>query len=153
MCREFAARYVEAHKREFKRLASSASGTSRTSPWIPHDEASIAGAFIDFFEKDYVYRGLKPVYWCIYDRTALAEAEVEYEDHTSPSIWVKFPVVESRKSATLGNDVSGLIWTTTPWTLPANRALAFHPEFEYVVAETPAGKLLLAKERLTSLRG
>ncbi len=56
-------------------------------------EASIAGAFIDFFEKGYVYRGLKPVYWCIYDRTALAEAEVEYEDHTSPSIWVKFPVV------------------------------------------------------------
>ena len=62
-------------------------------------EASIADAFIDFLEKGYVYRGLKPVYWCIYDRTALAEAEVEYEDHTSPSIWVKFPVVAGGKRA------------------------------------------------------
>ena len=112
---------------------------------------ALPGAFIDFLEKGYVYRGLKPVYWCIYDRTALAEAEVEYEDHTSPSIWVKFPVVEDAKSSKLGPGVSALIWTTTPWTLPANRALAFHPDFEYVVAETPAGKLLLAKERVGAL--
>src|SRR6185437_13168548 len=100
-------------------------------------------------EKGYVYRGLKPVYWCIYDRTALAEAEVEYEDHTSPSVWVKFPVGADEKlnRLGLGDGVSALIWTTTPWTLPANRALAFHPDFEYVVADTTAGKLLLAKER------
>ena len=114
-------------------------------------EACIAGAFIDFFEKGYVYRGLKPVYWCICDRTALAEAEVEYEDHTSPSVWVKFPVVPAQKSSALGSDVNALIWTTTPWTLPANRALAFHPDFEYAVAQTPAGKLLLAKERIPAL--
>jgi isoleucyl-tRNA synthetase len=73
---------------------------------------------------------------------------VEYENHTSPSIWVKFPVVADSKSAMLGNDVNALIWTTTPWTLPANRALAFHPEFEYAIAETPTGKLLLAKDRI-----
>ena len=85
MCREFAARYVESHKRNFAGWAYSASGTSPISRWIPAMEACIAGAFIDFFEKGYVYRGLKPVYWCICDRTALAEAEVEYEDHTSPS--------------------------------------------------------------------
>ena len=83
MCREFAARYVEAHKREFKRLGVFGQWDKPYLTMDPHDEASIAGAFIDFFEKGYVYRGLKPVYWCIYDRTALAEAEVEYEDHVS----------------------------------------------------------------------
>src|ERR1700732_1851851 len=117
----------------------------------PGYESCVSGAFITFLEKGYVYRGLKPVYWCIHDRTALAEAEVEYENHTSPSIWVKFPVVADSKSAMLGNEASALIWTTTPWTLPANRALAFHPEFEYVVADTSAGKLLLAKERVNAL--
>jgi isoleucyl-tRNA synthetase len=152
MCREFAARYVEIHKVEFKRLGVFGRWNQPYLTMNPHDEASIAGAFLDFLEKGYIYRGLKPVYWCICDRTALAEAEVEYEDHTSSSVWVKFPIVASERSAKLGAGVSALIWTTTPWTLPANRALAFHPEFEYVVAETPAGKLLLAKERLKSPR-
>ena len=152
-CREYAARYVEAHKRDFKRLGIFGQWDK---PYLTMDfsmEACTASAFIDFFEKGYIYRGLKPVYWCIYDRTALAEAEVEYEDHTSPSIWVKFPVVADEKSnkAGLTGDVSALIWTTTPWTLPANRALAFHPEFDYVVADTSAGKLLLAKERVDAL--
>jgi isoleucyl-tRNA synthetase len=151
MCREFAARYVEDHKREFKRLGVFGRWDKPYLTMDPHEEACIAGAFLDFFEKGYIYRGLKPVYWCIYDRTALAEAEVEYEDHTSPSVWVKFPVVAGEKTSQLGADVSALIWTTTPWTLPANRALAFHPEFEYVVAETSAGKLLLAKERVNAL--
>jgi isoleucyl-tRNA synthetase len=152
MCREFAARYVETHKREFKRLGIFGQWDKPYLTMNPDLEAAIAGAFIDFFEKGLVYRGLKPVYWCIHDRTALAEAEVEYEDHTSPSIWVKFPVVAGTKASALGSDVSALIWTTTPWTLPANRALAFHPDFEYVVAETSAGKLLLAKERVNALQ-
>ena len=151
MCREFAARYVEIHKREFRRLGVFGQWDKPYLTMDPSVEACIAGAFIDFFEKGYVYRGLKPVYWCIYDRTALAEAEVEYEDHTSPSVWVKFPVVPGPKSSALGSDVNALIWTTTPWTLPANRALAFHPDFQYAVAETPAGKLLLAKERIPAL--
>jgi isoleucyl-tRNA synthetase len=151
MCREFAARYVETHKREFKRLGIFGQWDKPYLTMDPNLEAAIAGAFIDFFEKGLVYRGVKPVYWCIYDRTALAEAEVEYEDHTSPSIWVKFPVVANAKSTMLGSGVSALIWTTTPWTLPANRALAFHPDFEYVVADTSAGKLLLAKERVSAL--
>ena len=147
-CREFAAHYVENHKKEFKRLGVFGRWDKPYLTMDFHDEASIAGAFLDFLEKGYVYRGLKPVYWCIHDRTALAEAEVEYEDDISPSIWVKFPVVSGEKTATLGSDVSALIWTTTPWTLPANRALAFQPGFEYVVADTSAGKLLLAKERV-----
>jgi isoleucyl-tRNA synthetase len=153
MCREFAVRFVEAHKRDFKRLGVFGQWDKPYLTMDPSIEACIAGAFIDFLEKGYVYRGLKPVYWCIHDRTALAEAEVEYEDHTSPSIWVKFPALAGPESAALGSDVSALIWTTTPWTLPANRALAFHPDFEYVIAETPAGKLLLAKERLAAIAG
>jgi isoleucyl-tRNA synthetase len=148
MCREFASRYVEIHKAEFKRLGIFGQWDKPYLTMNPHDEACIAEAFIDFLEKGYIYRGLKPVYWCLHDRTALAEAEVEYEDDTSPSIWVKFPVVPGPKPAGLDDGVSALIWTTTPWTLPANRALAFHPGFEYVVAETSAGRLLLAKERV-----
>jgi len=151
MCREFAAEFVEAHKRDFKRLGVFGRWDKPYLTMDPSQEACIAEAFLDFLEKGYVYRGLKPVYWCIHDRTALAEAEVEYEDHTSPSIWVKFPVVANQKSSKLGEGVSALIWTTTPWTLPANRALAFHPDFEYVIAETSAGKLLLARERLNAV--
>jgi isoleucyl-tRNA synthetase len=152
-CREYAARYVEAHKRDFRRLGIFGQWDKPYLTMDPSMEACTAGAFIDFLEKGYVYRGLKPVYWCIYDRTALAEAEVEYEDHTSPSIWVKFPLLPIEKLQKLGltGEVSALIWTTTPWTLPANRALAFHPEFEYVIADTSTGKLLLAKERVDAL--
>jgi isoleucyl-tRNA synthetase len=151
MCREFAGRFVEAHKRDFKRLGVFGQWDKPYLTMDPVMEACIAAAFIDFLEKGYVYRGLKPVYWCICDRTALAEAEVEYEDHTSPSIWVKFAVIPGPKSSAPGSDVSALIWTTTPWTLPANRALAFHPGFEYTIAETSVGKLLLAKERLAAI--
>jgi isoleucyl-tRNA synthetase len=150
MCREFALGYIDAHRREFKRLGVFGQWEKPYLTMDPSYEACVASAFLTFLEKGYIYRGLKPVYWCIYDHTALAEAEVEYEDHTSPSIWVKFPLVADEKSNKLGldADVSALIWTTTPWTLPANRALAFHPDYEYVVVETSAGKLLLAEERL-----
>src|SRR5579864_1866794 len=150
MCREFAAGFIEAHKRDFKRLGVFGQWDHPYLTMNPENEAAIAGAFLMFLEKGNVYRGLKPVYWCIYDRTALAEAEVEYEDHTSPSVWVKFPVVSDAKSQKLGADVSALAWTTTPWTLPANRALAFHPDYEYVVVDTTAGKLLLAKDRVSA---
>ena len=149
-CRAFAERYVEAHKRDFRRLGIFGQWEKPYLTMDPSYEACTADAFITFLEKGYVYRGLKPVYWCIFDRTALAEAEVEYENHTSPSIWVKFAVVPGANSSKVGNNVNALIWTTTPWTLPANRALAFHPEFEYVVAETPAGELLLAKDRVAA---
>jgi isoleucyl-tRNA synthetase len=117
-------------------------------------EATIAGAFLEFMEKGYVYRGRKPVYWCIYDNTALAEAEVEYEDHTSPSIWVTFKVVGGGKgeAAKIDADVSAVIWTTTPWTIPHNRGLAFHPDYEYVVIATEKGKLLLAADRVAGFQ-
>ena len=154
LCREFAARYVEQHKKDFKRLGIFGRWND---PYLTMNfgyEAIIAGALLDFMEKGYVYRGRKPVYWCIYDSTALAEAEVEYEDHTSPSIWVKFPVVGGGQgdAAKIGQDVSAVIWTTTPWTIPHNRALAFHPDFDYAVIETEKGALLLAADRVAALQ-
>ena len=148
-CREYATRYVEQHKKDFKRLGVFGRWNHPYLTMSHEYEAVIAGALLDFMEKGYVYRGRKPVYWCIYDNTALAEAEVEYEDHTSPSIWVTFTVVGggSGEAAKIGLDVSAVIWTTTPWTIPHNRALAFHPDFEYVVVQTEKGKLLLAADR------
>jgi isoleucyl-tRNA synthetase len=154
LCREFAARFVEQHKKDFKRLGVFGRWNDPYLTMSHEYEATIAGAFLDFIEKGYVYRGRKPVYWCIHDSTALAEAEVEYEDHTSPSIWVKFGVVGGRQgdAAKIGPDVSAVIWTTTPWTLPQNRALAFHPDFDYAVVETERGALLLATERIAALQ-
>jgi isoleucyl-tRNA synthetase len=153
LCREFAARYVEQHKRDFKRLGIFGRWNDPYLTMSFDYEAIIAGAFLEFMEKGYVYRGRKPVYWCIHDSTALAEAEVEYEDHVSPSIWVKFAVVGGGKgdAAKLGGDVSAVIWTTTPWTIPHNRALAFHPDFDYAVVETEKGVLLLAADRVAAL--
>jgi isoleucyl-tRNA synthetase len=151
MCREFAMRFVEQHRRDFKRLGVFGQWDKPYLTMSHEYEACIADAFLTFLEKGYVYRGLKPVYWCIHDSTALAEAEVEYEDHTSPSIWVKFPVTGGAPASILGAKVDAVIWTTTPWTLPHNRALAFHPDYDYVVAETEQGALLVAAERLESL--
>ncbi len=99
-------------------------------------EAVIAGAFVEFLDKGYVYKGLKPVHWCLSCRTALAEAEVEYETHASPSIWVKFDLLEGAEKidpALAGRRVSAVIWTTTPWTIPANLAIALHPDIVYAV--------------------
>jgi isoleucyl-tRNA synthetase len=154
MCRDYATRYVEQHKRDFKRLGVFGRWNDPYLTMSHQYEATIGGAFLEFIEKGYVYRGRKPVYWCIYDNTALAEAEVEYEDHTSPSIWVTFKVVGGGKgeAAKIGADVSAVIWTTTPWTIPHNRGLAFHPDFEYVVIATERGKLLLAADRVAALQ-
>jgi isoleucyl-tRNA synthetase len=150
-CREFALKYVEQHRRDFKRLGVFGRWENPYLTMSHEYEACTADAFLTFLEKGYAYRGLKPVYWCIHDHTALAEAEVEYEDHTSPSVWVKFPVVGGAPAVKLGAGVDAVIWTTTPWTLPHNRALAFHPDLEYVVAETAQGSLLVAADRLASL--
>ena len=148
MCREFATRYVDQHRRDFKRLGIFGQWEDPYLTMSPKYEAAIAEAFITFLEKGFVYRGLKPVFWCIVDSTALAEAEVEYENHTSPSIWVRFPLEPGAAAEKFGVNLNAAVWTTTPWTLPANRALAFHPDFDYVVAETSAGALLLASELL-----
>ena len=124
----------------------------------PHYEATIADAFVTFLEKGYVYRGLKPVYWCIVDTTALAEAEVEYEDHTSPSIYVRFKLLQdasSRVPAELqGRNVYAMIWTTTPWTIPASMALAFNPQHQYAAIETDSGDVeIIANQLQTAVWG
>ena len=153
LCREFATRYVEQHKRDFQRLGVLGRWDDPYLTMNHEYEAIVAGTLLDFMEKGFVYRGRKPVYWCIHDMTALAEAEVEYHDHTSPSVWVKFACVDERNGSRPGmSDVSAVIWTTTPWSLPHNRALAFHPDYEYVVVETERGALLLAAERVAALQ-
>jgi isoleucyl-tRNA synthetase len=150
MCREFALRYVDQHRRDFKRLGVLGRWEKPYLTMDPHNEASIAEAFLTFLEKGYIYRGLKPVYWCIHDRTALAEAEVEYEDHSSPSIWVRYRVVESaNKPAEKRNAFYALVWTTTPWTLPASMALSFHPQFNYVLASENGDVYIVAEELLS----
>jgi len=154
MCREYAARFIEAHKRDFRRLGVFGEWDQPYLTMSNEFEACIAEAFLVFLEKGYVYRGRKPVYWCIHDHTALAEAEVEYEDHTSPSIWVRYPVVASPVKRPGHGKLYALVWTTTPWTLPASLALAFHPKFEYAVAEDDRGDAyLVAAESLEKVAG
>jgi isoleucyl-tRNA synthetase len=119
-------------------------------------QASIARAFGRFVEQGLVYKGKKPVHWCIHCRTALAEAEVEYEDHTSPSIYVEFPLaaestaeLASRVPALAGRTVSVLIWTTTPWTIPSNLGVAFHPEFDYAAYDVDGRAVIVAEALAT----
>src|SRR5205085_4669933 len=114
-----------------------------------HYEAETARLFARFVERGFVYKGARPVYWCIHDQTALAEAEVEYHQHTSPSVYVKFPLMSDPAAidaALAGRNVFALIWTTTPWTLPANLGIAVHPDFDYVAVESGAEVYLIAAD-------
>ena len=118
----------------------------------PQYESVVLATFYAFFEKGFVYKGLRAVYWCICDETALAEAEVEYENHTSPAIWVKYPLKDDPAkldAALQGKQVFTVIWTTTPWTLPASRAVAFHPAEEYVAVES-GGEVYIVAAKLAN---
>ena len=135
VCRKYAEKWVNLQREDFKRLGILGRWDDPYLTMKPAYQATIARAFVDFLDKGYVYKGLKPVNWCIHDRTALAEAEVEYENHKSPSVWVRFALDSDPAlidPALAGKRVYGLIWTTTPWTLPANLGIAFHPKYEYV---------------------
>ena len=137
-CRAYAQKYVDLQTSQFERLGCFGRWDKPYKTMARDYEARTLEAFYGFLEKGFVYRGLKPVYWCIHDRTALAEAEVEYEMHTSPSVYVRYKLTsdpESIHPALAGRDVYTIIWTTTPWTLPASLAVAFHPDFEYVALE------------------
>ncbi len=152
-CRKYARKYVDLQSKDFQRLGVFGRWNDPYLTMSPQYEAVIAGAFVEFLDRGYVYKGLKPVNWCIHDRTALAEAEVEYQNHTSPSIWVRFrlqsdPALIDPKLA--GRKVYGLIWTTTPWTIPANVAIAYHPKFEYVAAEVQGEVYIVALELLAT---
>jgi len=151
-CRAYAERFVGTMSEQFQRL-----GVLGTwdEPYLTMDfryQAAIARAFGRFVDRGLVYKGKKPVHWCIHCRTALAEAEVEYEDHSSPSIYVEFPLaaesageVGRRIPALAGREVSVLIWTTTPWTIPSNLAVAFNPELDYAAYEFDGRAVILAE--------
>jgi isoleucyl-tRNA synthetase len=152
-CRKYALKYVELQKKDFQRLGIFGQWDDPYLTMSAKYQSTIARAFVDFLDQGYVYKGLKPVNWCINDRTALAEAEIEYENHTSPSIWVRFAVVSDPANIApelAGRKVYGLIWTTTPWTIPANMAIAFHPKFDYVAVDVSGDVYIVAAELLNA---
>jgi isoleucyl-tRNA synthetase len=137
-CRAYAQKYVDLQTSQFERIGCFGRWDKPYKTMSSDYEARTLEAFYGFLEKGFVYRGLKPVYWCIHDRTTLAEAEVEYEMHTSPSIYVRYRLTsdpEAIAPALAGRQVYTIVWTTTPWTLPASLAVAFHPDFDYVALE------------------
>jgi isoleucyl-tRNA synthetase len=134
-CREEAERWIGVQMAGFKRLGVIGDWENRYSTMDHASEAAIVAEFHKFIASNQLYRGSKPVMWSPVERTALADAEIEYHDHTSPTVWVKFPVVGGPDEA-LGASV--VIWTTTPWTLPANRAIAYNPEIAYAVYRVDA---------------
>jgi isoleucyl-tRNA synthetase len=153
-CRKYAEKWIKIQKDEFKRLGVLGDWDNPYLTMNYDYQATIAREFNTFLLSGSVTRNKKPVYWCSTCTTALAEAEVEYYDHTSPSIYVKFPILEDFSdidSALSGDTVSVLIWTTTPWTLPANLAVAFHPDFEYAAVKTGDEILIIAKEMVESV--
>ncbi|MFP4083189.1 MAG: isoleucine--tRNA ligase [Candidatus Aminicenantes bacterium] len=133
-CRKYALKFVHIQREQFKRLGVFGEWEKPYLTMDPEYEGEVLRHLASFFASDNVYKGKRPVHWCPHCRTALAEAEIEYKDRESPSIYVKFPVISdlSQKYPQLKNKkVFILIWTTTPWTLPANLAIAFHPDHEY----------------------
>ena len=146
-CREYAARFIDLQRSQFKRLGVFGRWEDPYSTMNFPYEAAILETFYGFYEKGFVYKGLKPVYWCSHDRTALAEAEVEYEQHTSPSVYVRYKLTsrpEKIDARLAGREVYTIIWTTTPWTLPASLAVAFNPEVDYVALECAGAVYIVA---------
>jgi isoleucyl-tRNA synthetase len=154
-CREYADKYVDLQRSQFLRLGVFGRWADPYKTMSFHYEAAILETFYEFFEREFVYKGLKPVFWCIHDRTALAEAEVEYEQHTSPSIYVRYALTSDAAAldeAFAGrDDLYTIIWTTTPWTIPASQAVAFNPDMSYVALACVGGTYLIAEELLGSV--
>jgi len=148
-CREHATEALKRQTRDFQRLGILGLWENPYLTMSNQYEAETARLFGRFVERGYVYKGARPVYWCVYDQTALAEAEVEYGEHTSPSVYVKFPLASDPSEidpALAGRRVFFLIWTTTPWTLPANLAIAVNPNFEYAAIENGEEVYVVASE-------
>jgi isoleucyl-tRNA synthetase len=149
LCREHASNAMDGQTRDFSRLGVLGEWANPYLTMSNEYEAETARLFGKFLERGYVYKGLRPVYWCIHDQTALAEAEVEYKEHTSPSVYVKFPL---KSDASLIDEnlknkkVFVVIWTTTPWTLPANLGITVHPDFDYSAVEANGEVYIVASE-------
>jgi isoleucyl-tRNA synthetase len=170
-CREYAHKQIDAQRNDFKRLGVLGDWDNPYMTMAPRFEAEQLRAFALIIKNGHLYKGYKPVHWCMNCRSALAEAEVEYEDKTSPSIYVRFPVIDcsdlARRFGIGAGDArntdgqcqetptSLAIWTTTPWTLPANRAVAVHSQFDYALVEFDLGggaeRLILASELVDSV--
>jgi isoleucyl-tRNA synthetase len=153
-CRAYAQKYIDLQTSQFERIGCLGRWDTPYKTMSRDYEARTLEAFYGFLEKGFVYRGLKPVYWCIHDRTALAEAEVEYEMHTSPSVYVRYRLTSDPAAispALKGKQVSTIIWTTTPWTLPASMAIAFHPDFDYVALAAGDQVYIVAAELAASV--
>jgi isoleucyl-tRNA synthetase len=148
-CRKYATKYLDLQRSQFKRLGGIARWDEPYSTMNPQYESVVLDTFYKCYREGLVYKGLKSVYWCVVDKTALAEAEVEYEMHTSPSIWVRYALTSdpAKIDAALAGkkNVATIIWTTTPWTLPASMAVTFAPDAEYVALDTGDWIYIVAK--------
>ncbi len=151
-CRKYAQKFLDLQREQFKRIGCLGRYERPYSTMTPEYESVVLGTFYSFLEKEFIYKGLRSVYWCIHDKTALAEAEVEYENHASPSIYVRYalssdPALIDPRLA--GKPVYTIIWTTTPWTMPASQAVAFNAEFLYVALQNPTdGKVYIVAKDL-----
>jgi isoleucyl-tRNA synthetase len=153
-CDAFSEGWIGKQATQFQRLGVLADWKNEYKTKAPAYEADIVRTFAAFIEKGLVYRSKKPVYWSIPFETALAEAEIEYKDHTSVAIWVKFavPAAEAEKfGLPADKPLFVVIWTTTPWTIPANLAIALHPEVDYVVVDLGAERIVVAEMLLSSV--
>lgn len=149
MCKEYALSQVDKQRNDFKRLGVSGDWNNPYITLTPDYEAAQIRVFGKMAEKGYIYKGLKPIYWSPSSESSLAEAEIEYKDIKSASIYVAFDVKDG--GDVLDNDTSFVIWTTTPWTLPANLAISVNPEYVYVVVEADGKKFVVAKELLETV--
>ena len=173
-CREYARKYVDLQRAQFERIGVFGRWNDPYLTMSNEYESKIVESFYSFFEQGFVYKGLKPVFWCIHDRTALAEAEVEYEQHTSPSVYIRYkltsdpaaihpalgletdpgaPSSRPHLGARVGEapEIYTIIWTTTPWTIPASQAVAFNPQLEYVALRASTGTYIVAQALLSSV--
>jgi isoleucyl-tRNA synthetase len=149
-CRAYAQKYLDLQRSQFKRLAVFGRWEKPYATMYPDYESYVVETFYGFYEQGLVYKGLKSVYWCIHDKTALAEAEVEYEMHTSPGIWVRYALTSDPAkidpALAAKKNVATIIWTTTPWTLPASMAVTFAADHPYVALDAGDWTYIVAKE-------
>jgi isoleucyl-tRNA synthetase len=149
-CRKYAQKFLDLQRLQFKRIGVFGRFDNPYATMTPQYESVVLDTFYSFYEKGFVYKGLRAVYWCMHDETALAEAEVEYENHTSSTVWVKYGLLDDPAAidaALAGKKASTIIWTTTPWTLPASMAVAFHPDEDYVALES-GGEVYIVASKL-----
>lgn len=144
MCEEYAYSQIDSQRSQFKRIGVRGNWENPYITLKPEFEARQIQVFGDMAKKGYIYKGLKPVYWSPSSESALAEAEIEYKDKKSPSIYVAFPIKDGR--GVVSEDVKIVIWTTTPWTIPANLGISVHPEFTYAIVNVDGNKFLMAKD-------